>query len=262
MATAHRIRLTIGLEKEKMPSFIPGSKVVQGKLASAVGSFPALPIAPGALLTQIGNVETAHLATKTARGLIPARTVQVDILWGNFQSDCTYCEGICNAAATPAQGLALAAASGFHIVEVGAYFVTTDVLHIPAMQDYILFWTVCAVAGGPIAGCAGWAWRWGSPRAHGFGAAFLPGSFIAEAFGAYGLRLHYEPALAMFLIIGTVLFALMAWPGTGLGLIATPARGPVILAWTAAFAVAGILIYGPLLNAIVGVYSGGVYYPP
>jgi hypothetical protein len=148
------------------------------------------------------------------------------------------------------------------LVEVGAYFVTTDVLHIPAMHDYVLFWTVCAVAGGPIAGCAGWAWRWGGPRAHGFGAAFLPGSFIAEAFGAYGLRLHYEPALAMFLIIGTVLFALMAWPGTGLGLIATPARGPVILAWTAAFAVAGILIYGPLLNAIVGVYSGGVYYPP
>jgi hypothetical protein len=148
------------------------------------------------------------------------------------------------------------------LVEVGAYFVTTDVLHIPAMQDYILFWTVCAVVGGPIAGCAGWAWRWGSPRAHGFGAAFLPGSFIAEAFGAYGLRLHYDPGLAMFLIIGTVLFALMAWPGTGLGLIATPARGPVILAWTAAFAVAGILIYGPLLNAIVGVYSGGVYYPP
>jgi hypothetical protein len=119
MAIAHRIRLTVGLDKDKMPSFIPGSKVVQGKLASAVASFPALPISPAALLTQIGNVETAHLATKTARGLISARTVQVDILWGSFESDCTYCEGICNAAATPAQGLALAEASGFHIVEVG-----------------------------------------------------------------------------------------------------------------------------------------------
>jgi hypothetical protein len=119
MATAHRIRLTIGLDKDKMPSFLPGSKVVQGKLAGAVASFPALPISPAVLLTQIGNVETAHLATKTARGLIPARTAQVDILWGSFESDCTYCEGICNAAATPAQGLALAEASGFHIVEVG-----------------------------------------------------------------------------------------------------------------------------------------------
>ena len=147
------------------------------------------------------------------------------------------------------------------LVEVGAYFATADTLNILVMHDYILFWTVCAVAGGPVAGCAGWAWRWGGRRAHGLGAAFLPGSFIAEAFGAYGLRLHYEPGLTMFLLIGTVLFALLAWPGTGLGLIATPARGPVILAWTAAFCVAGIFIYGPLLNTVVGIYSGGVYFP-
>ena len=119
MATAHRIRLTVGLDREKMPSFIPGSKTLQGKLAASSASFSALPVSAAAVLTQIGNVETAHLATKTARGLILARTVQVDILWGNFQSDCTYCEGICNAAPTPAQGLALAEASGFHVVEVG-----------------------------------------------------------------------------------------------------------------------------------------------
>jgi hypothetical protein len=148
------------------------------------------------------------------------------------------------------------------LVEVAAYFATADAGHIPVMHDHTAFWLVCALAGGPVAGCAGWAWRWGGPRAHGLGAAFLPGSFIAEAFGAYGLRLHYQPALTMFLVIGAVLFALLAWPGTGLGLIAAPARGPVVLAWTAAFAVAGILVYGPLLNAVVGIYSGGVYYPP
>ena len=86
------------------------------------------------------------------------------------------------------------------LVEVGAYFATADALNILVMHDYSPFWTVCAVAGGPVAGCAGWAWRWGGPRAHGLGAAFLPGSFIAEAFGAYGLRLHYEPGLTMFLL--------------------------------------------------------------
>jgi hypothetical protein len=147
------------------------------------------------------------------------------------------------------------------LVEVGAYFVAAGTLNIPVMHDYVTFWALCAVVGGPVAGCAGWAWRWGAPRAHGFGAAFLPASFIAEAFGAYGLRLHYEPGLTMFLVIGAALFALMAWPGTRLGLIATPARGPVILAWTAAGCVGGILIYGPLLNAVVGIYSGGVYFP-
>lgn len=119
MATSHRIRLSIGLNKQEMPRFIPSSKVLQGKLASAVASFSALPISPAVLLTQIGNVETAHLATKTAKGLIPARTVQVDLLWGSLASDCTYCEGVCNAASTPAQGLALAESSGFHIVQVG-----------------------------------------------------------------------------------------------------------------------------------------------
>jgi hypothetical protein len=147
------------------------------------------------------------------------------------------------------------------LVEVGAYFAAADTLAIPVMHDYVLFWTVCAVAGGPVAGYAGWSWRRGGPRAHGFGAAFLPASFIAEAFGGYGLRLHYEPGLTMFLVIGVALFALMAWPGTGPRPIVTGARGLEMLAWTAAFSVAGILIYGPLLNAVVGIYSGGVYFP-
>ena len=119
MRTSHRIRLTVGLDREKMSAFVPDSKVLQGKLLGAVASFPALPVSPAVLATQIGNVETAHLATKTAKGMVPARTVQVDILWGSFQANCTYCEGICNAAATPAQGLALAQASGFHVVAVG-----------------------------------------------------------------------------------------------------------------------------------------------
>lgn len=147
------------------------------------------------------------------------------------------------------------------LVEVGAYFAAADTLAIPVMHDYVLFWTVCAVAGGPVAGYAGWSWRRGGPRAHGLGAAFLPASFIAEAFGGYGLRLHYGPGITMFLVIGVALFALMAWPGTGPGPVAARAPGPVILAWTAAFLVAGILIYGPLLNAVVGIYSGGVYFP-
>jgi hypothetical protein len=148
------------------------------------------------------------------------------------------------------------------LVEVGAYFVAADAFGIPVMHGFILFWTCCALAGGPVAGCAGWAWRRGGPRAHGLGAAFLPASFTAEAVGGYGLRLHYPPGVTIFMVIGIVLFALLAWPGTGLGVILAPSPGPVILAWTVAFALAGILIYGPLLNLVVGIYSGGVYSPP
>jgi hypothetical protein len=148
------------------------------------------------------------------------------------------------------------------LVEVGAYFLTWSMRHVLVPNAYGSFWTLCAVVGGPAAGLAGWAWRRGSARVHALGAAFLPGTFIAEAFGAYGLRLHYEPAVAMFLFIGVLLFALLAWPGTGLGLITQPASGPVILAWTALFTIGGMLIYGPLLNAVVGITSGGVWRGP
>jgi len=145
------------------------------------------------------------------------------------------------------------------LVEVGAYFLTWDARHVLVPNAYGSFWTICAVTGGPAAGLAGWAWRRGTPRVHGLGAAFLPGTFLAEALGAYGLRLHYEPAEAIFLAIGVALFALLAWPGTGLGLITQPASGPVILGWTAFFTVAGMLIYGPLLDAVVGITSGGIW---
>ena len=97
----------------------PGLEGRPGEARQRRGQLPRASDFAAISLTQIGNVETAHLATKTAKGLISARTVQVDILWGSFLADCTYCEGVCNAAATTAQGLALAEASGFHVVEVG-----------------------------------------------------------------------------------------------------------------------------------------------
>jgi hypothetical protein len=145
------------------------------------------------------------------------------------------------------------------LVEVLAYFATWSAQDILVPNAYGSFWTLCAFAGGPVAGLAGWGWRRGGPRLHALGAAFLPGTCIAEAFGGYGLRLHYGPGVALFLVLGLALFALLAWPGTGLGVITAPASGRVILAWTAFFAAAGVLIYGPLLNAVVGITSGGVW---
>ena len=102
-----------------MPSFIPGSKVIQKKLADNIGQFPALPVSPATLATQISDVETVHLETKTNKGLIQARTAKVDALWISFEADCTYVEGLCQQ--SPEQGLALAAASGFHVMAVGEH---------------------------------------------------------------------------------------------------------------------------------------------
>jgi hypothetical protein len=102
-----------------MPTFIPGAKTIQGKLAAAAASFPALPVSPAALLQQVADVETVDLQTKTNRGLIPLRTSKVVIVWNSLHEDCAYCETVCQQ--NPEQGLALASASGFHVVRVGEH---------------------------------------------------------------------------------------------------------------------------------------------
>jgi hypothetical protein len=62
-----------------MPSFIPGTKTILGKLGVSLTNFPALPVPPATLEQQITDVETVHLQTRTNRGLIPLRTSKVDI---------------------------------------------------------------------------------------------------------------------------------------------------------------------------------------
>lgn len=119
MSTSHLIRLTIGLRRKHMSSFIPGAKTIQGKLVTSLASFPGLPVSPATLLQQTTDVETVHLQTKTNRGLIPLRTAKVDLLWNSLELDCKYCETVCQQ--NPEQGLALASSSGFHVVEVGDF---------------------------------------------------------------------------------------------------------------------------------------------
>jgi hypothetical protein len=74
----------------------------------------------------------------------------------------------------------------------------------------------------------------------------------SAAVGAYGLRLHYHPAAALFGLIGVALLFLQI----------RHAPWPDILTWTAAFVVAGAIVYGPLLDVVVGTASGGVTVGP
>ena len=148
--------------------------------------------------------------------------------------------------------LALAAGLSACAVMVAAYYITAAAIELPVARSLGAFWLACALVGGPVSGLAGWAWRRGSGRARAYGAAFPSGTFIAEAIGAYGFRLHYHPAAALFLLIGLVLLCLLIRrvPWTG------------FLAWTVVFVVAGAIVYGPLLDAVVGTYSGGINYGP
>jgi hypothetical protein len=150
------------------------------------------------------------------------------------------------------RGPAMAAGLLACVVEVRAYYSTAEAIAMPVAHYLAPFWVVCAVVGGPVAGLAGWAWRRGTGRVRAYGAAFPAGTFLAEAVGAYGFRLHYHPAAALFLLIGLVLLRLQI----------RHAPWPDILAWTAVFVVAGALVYGPLLNAVVGTTSGGVTFGP
>src|ERR1700761_6771404 len=100
------------------------------------------------------------------------------------------------------RAVAVAAGLSACVLEVLGYYVTSMSRGFPASHAYIAFWTVCALAGGPLFGLAGWAWRRGAGRPRLIGAAFLPGTFIAEAVGAYLLRLHDASAAVLYLAIG------------------------------------------------------------
>jgi hypothetical protein len=148
--------------------------------------------------------------------------------------------------------LAVAAGLSACAVMVAAYYATAAAIDMTVARHLGPFWLACALAGGPVSGLAGWAWRRGTGRARAYGAAFPPGTFIAEAIGAYGFRLHYQPAAALFLLIGVALLCLL--------IRRVPPAG--FVAWTVVFVVAGALVYGPLLDAVVGTSSGGVTYSP
>jgi Family of unknown function (DUF6518) len=64
----------------------------------------------------------------------------------------------------------------------------------------LLFWTGCAVVGGPVFGAAGWLWR--QDRVRGLGASVLAASFLAEAAISYGWRLHYTSSAILFAALG------------------------------------------------------------
>jgi Family of unknown function (DUF6518) len=145
------------------------------------------------------------------------------------------------------RGTAVAAGLSACVLEVLGYYVISMARGFPASHAYVVFWIVCALVGGPLFGLAGWTWRRETGRPRVIGAAFLPGTFIAEAIGAYLLRLHYTADAVLYLVIGTILLVVTAWPVRRLDL----------LAWTGAVTVAGVLAFGPLLGMIGGTIAGG-----
>ena len=90
-------------------------------------------------------------------------------------------------------------------LQVVGYYATAHLRSIPASHALIVFWTVCALVGGPLFGVAGHLWRAGPPALRGLGAAVLAAAFVAEGLWSYVHELRYYGAAALWLGLGAAL---------------------------------------------------------
>ena len=100
-----------------------------------------------------------------------------------------------------------AAVAGFAtcVFELAGYYVTAAARGYFAGGGHgiLLFWTACALVGGPVFGWAGWTWWSGPARTRGLGVAIFAAAYFAEAAIGYGWRLHYTSSAILFAAIGS-----------------------------------------------------------
>ncbi|MDA0185378.1 DUF6518 family protein [Solirubrobacter phytolaccae] len=93
-------------------------------------------------------------------------------------------------------------------VQLAGYYAVNAMQDIGTTASLVVFWTACAVVGGPLFGVAGQLWRSGEPGLKGLGTAALAGVFVAEGAWAF---LHEEQrylAGALWITIGLALAVL------------------------------------------------------
>jgi Family of unknown function (DUF6518) len=134
------------------------------------------------------------------------------------------------------------------VAEVAAYFLIAAIKGYPAGSGFVVFWTACGLAGGPLFGLAGRLWRGDAGNAaardlRGIGAAALPAAFLAEGLVGYGVRLHYTSSAILFAVVG-------AAAALALGLPAGRMRG--LVRW-----LVPVLACGIVAELALGLVSGG-----
>jgi hypothetical protein len=106
------------------------------------------------------------------------------------------------------------------LLELLGFFTIAAVRGDASAHSLVLFWTACALLGGPIFGLAGWLW-WRRPRIlSAIGGALLPAAFFAEAAVIYGWRLHDLPSAILFVAVGAGVLLLLGLRGWQHGRIA------------------------------------------
>lgn len=82
------------------------------------------------------------------------------------------------------RGQAAVAGAATCAFQLAGYYAVNVLQDVGTTASLVVFWTACAVVGGPVFGAAGQLWRAGKP----LGVAVLAGVFVAE--GAYALLLQ------------------------------------------------------------------------
>lgn len=96
------------------------------------------------------------------------------------------------------------------VLELVGYYVTAHARGFAAGSSILAFWTLCALAGGPVFGLAGHIWRTGPRKLRGLGGTVLPAAFLAEGLWLYHHELHYESTAILWLAVGALLL-LVSW---------------------------------------------------
>jgi uncharacterized protein DUF6518 len=106
-------------------------------------------------------------------------------------------------------------------LQLVGYYITAHLRGFSAGGTIVVFWTACAVVGGPLFGVAGQLWRNTEPSLRGLGMAVLAGVFVAEGLYSYLHELRYYATAAL-------------WVGIGVALAVLSSRGRVVeLRWLA-----------------------------
>ena len=132
---------------------------------------------------------------------------------------------------------------GACVLEVGAFYFVAFARGTGADGRVVVFWTLCAFAGGPLFGWAGWAWRRASDATKVWAAVFPAATFLGEAIGGYVLRFPHVAEAVLYGAIGLALFAILALP---------PRRPGAALAALLVLGAAGVVIFGPVIAIAYG----------
>lgn len=87
--------------------------------------------------------------------------------------------------------------------EVAGYYGASAARDFGISDNWVAFWVVCALVGGPVFGACGQLARGsGSRAAAAVGAAAPAATFLGEGIGSYWLRLGYHQDAALYVALG------------------------------------------------------------